>query len=101
MVVNTYAAVSRGHIPVRIVNIGLEDVWLQPKTIVGVATNVDLVHEKDVPHCTVEASDSEIIVQVQKIDVQVNSQVNDKVQCNSIKDLPFKLDIDCSDSHLK
>ena len=97
LVVNTYAEVSRGHIPVRIVNIGLEDVWLQPKTIVGVATNVDLVHEKDVPHCTVEASDSEIIVQVQKIDVQVNSQVNDKVQCNSIKDLPFKLDIDCSD----
>ena len=93
LVVDTYAEVSKGRVPVRVVNIGLEDIWLQPKTIVGVATQVELIHEKDVPHCTVEASNSEIIVQLQKIDVRVN----DDVKCSRIKDLPFKLDIDCSD----
>lgn len=44
--VDTYAEVSRGRVPVHVVNIGLEDIWLQPKIIVGVATIVELIIKK-------------------------------------------------------
>ena len=73
--------------PVRVINIGLENVWLHPRSIFGIATQAELVREKDVPHCTMEASASEIIVQVHKIDVYA------KYEGIST----FKADIDCKD----
>ena len=53
-----------------------------------------MVREKDVPHCTMEASASEIIVQVYKIDVCAKDE---GISCSRISDLPFKVDIDCKD----
>ncbi|CAC5405564.1 unnamed protein product [Mytilus coruscus] len=45
MVVDSYAEICQGTVPVRMINIGLEDVWINQKTRVGTLHSASLIHE--------------------------------------------------------
>jgi len=91
VVVDTYAEVVNGRVPVRVVNIGPEDVWLEPKSRLGLVQFVDIVEEDfSGQHYEVEALDSEIVVRLEKIDVQTAEES----VCSCVQDLPFKVDVD-------
>ncbi|CAG2198505.1 unnamed protein product [Mytilus edulis] len=45
MVVDSYAEISQGTVSVRMINIGLEDVWINQKTGVGTSHSASLIHE--------------------------------------------------------
>lgn len=97
IVVDTFAEVVGGRVPVRVVNIGQEDIWLEPKSRLGLAHFVNIVRESiDSPQYEVEARDSEIIVRLEKMEVSAPESV-----CNKIDDLPFKVDIDKTDLSLE
>ena len=44
MVVNSYAEINQGTVPVRMINIELEDVWINQKTRVGTLHSASLIH---------------------------------------------------------
>ena len=93
IVVDTFAKLVNGRVPVRVVNLGQEDVWLEPKSRLGLAHFVDVVREHfDGPQYTVDAEDSEIVVRLEKIEVSTAAAVCDKIDA-----LPFKVDIDKTD----
>ena len=72
MIIDTFAGIKKGKIPVRIANIGSEDVWLNPKMRIGTAQRVEIVRETaDDIKCNVEYSSNEIHVRVEKIEASV------------------------------
>jgi hypothetical protein len=90
MVVPTCVTVQSGQCPVRVVNLGEEHVWLQPRTRLGLAQVVDVVHESEPSErCRVEVTGSEIVVHIEKVQVDINVE---SVQ-TSLEDLPFKVDL--------
>ena len=68
MVIDTYADVECGNIPVRVVNIGDDDVWLNPKTRIGVLHEADVEYASE-PNCQadIKVSNQEIQVHIEKI----------------------------------
>jgi hypothetical protein len=90
MVVPTCVSVQNGQCLVRIVNLGDEHVWLQPKTRLGIAPVVDVVHEPEQSErCRVEVSEHEIVVHIEKVQVDITVE---SVH-TSLDDLPFKVDL--------
>ena len=47
MVIDTLGNVESGKIPVRVINIGDEDVWLKPKSRIGTLHKVEIVKSTD------------------------------------------------------
>ncbi|MCG8049521.1 MAG: reverse transcriptase family protein [Candidatus Thiodiazotropha endolucinida] len=92
MLIDTFADITGNTVPVRVANLGLEDVWLQPKMRIGIAQMVDIVQD-----CTsntkflVDFSESEICVSVQKMEVQVEEDIAGDT--NTFSTLPFKVNI--------
>ena len=92
MVVDTFADIADGKVPVRVANLGLEDAWLPSKMRIGVAQAVDVVRD-----CTsdskfnVDFGQSEICVSVEKMEVHVKDDAisGDK----KLSDLPFKVNM--------
>jgi hypothetical protein len=75
MVVNSYAEINQGTVPVRMINIGLEDVWINQKTRVGTLHSASLIHEgASQDHIDIDVDQTQINVQINKIDVDVCKQ---------------------------
>ena len=75
MVVNRYAEINQGAVPVRMINIGLEDVWINQKTRVGTLHSASLIHEgASQDHIDIGIDQTQINVQINKIDVDVCKQ---------------------------
>lgn len=47
MVIDTFAKVENGKIPVRVINLGTEDIWLKPKSRIGTLHEVDVIRSTD------------------------------------------------------
>jgi hypothetical protein len=91
MVVNSYAEINQGTVPVRMINIGLEDVWINQKTRVGTLHSASLIHEGlSQDNIDIDIDQTQINVQIKKIDVDVckqkiqNIEDNQKVQLKDI-----------------
>jgi transposase InsO family protein len=90
MVVPTCVSVQDGQCPVRVVNLGEEHVWLQPRTRLGLAQEVDVIHESEQSErCRVEVIEGEIVVHMEKIQVDITTEAVH----TSMDDLPFKVDL--------
>ena len=75
MVVNSYAEINQGTVPVRMINIGLEDVWINQKTRVGTLHSASLIHEGlSQDNIDIDIDQTQINVQTKKIDVDVCKQ---------------------------
>lgn len=91
VVVDTYGEVQDGRVSVRVVNLGTEDVWLEPKSRLGTAHSVDVVQQNDMPiSCDVEVTATEIQVRVEQMKVETAQEE----LCTKLDVLPFKIDID-------
>ncbi|XP_062613870.1 uncharacterized protein LOC134275617 [Saccostrea cucullata] len=68
LVIDTYADIENGIIPVRVVNIGDEDVWLNPKTRIGILHDVKVEYAAQ-PNCQaeIEVSTQEVQVHIENI----------------------------------
>ncbi|CAG2207646.1 unnamed protein product [Mytilus edulis] len=90
MVVDRYAEISQGTVPVRMINIGLEDVWINQKTRVGTLHSASLIHEVSQDNIDIDIDQTQINVQIKKIDIAVckqattNVENNKKIQLNDL-----------------
>ncbi|CAG2255529.1 unnamed protein product [Mytilus edulis] len=90
MVVDSYAEISQGTVPVRMINIGLEDVWINQKTRVGTLHSASLIHEVSQDNIDIDIDQTQINVQIKKIDIAVckqattNTENNKKIQLNDL-----------------
>lgn len=91
MVVNSYAEINQGTVQVRMINIGLEDVWINQKTRVGTLHSASLIHKGvSQDNIDIDIDQTQINVQIKKIDVAVckqkiqNIEVTQKVQLKDI-----------------
>ena len=90
MVIDTVADIADNKVPVRVANLGLEDVWLNPKVRLGVAQRVEIIRD-----CTsnteidVCVNESEINVCIQQIEVHTD----DNHEPCKLSDLPFKVNM--------
>ena len=66
LIVDTIAQVENGKIPVKVVNIGPEDVWLTPKCRIGVAQEAEVI-QSSADEYTVDISETELYIR--RIDV--------------------------------
>ena len=48
LVVRTLCSVRAGRVPVRVANLGAEDIWLKPRTQIGIIHRVDDIQPEDV-----------------------------------------------------
>ncbi|VDI39374.1 Hypothetical predicted protein [Mytilus galloprovincialis] len=99
MVVDSYAEISQGTVPVRMINIGLEDVWINQKTRVGTLHSASLIHEVSQDNIDIDIDQTQINVQIKKIDIAVckqattNVENNKKIQLNDLdieKEKPYR-----------
>ncbi|CAC5380158.1 unnamed protein product [Mytilus coruscus] len=90
MVVDSYAEISQGTVPVRMINIGLEDVWINQKTRVGTLHSASLIHEVSQDNIDIDIKQTQINVQIKKINIAVckqattNVENNKKIQLNDL-----------------
>lgn len=63
MVVDTVSNVENGRIHVRILNIGVEDIWIQPKTQIGTGT----LHHTEI----LKSSDQEYTVDIEPTEINI------------------------------
>ena len=93
MVIDTNTVVKNSKVPIRVANLGQEDVWLQPKMRLGIAQVVDVVRD-----CTSESqvefevSENVITVSINKMEVKVKDTSTEVDECN-LADLPFKVNL--------
>ena len=73
MVIDTIANVEQGKIPIRVLNIGPEDVWLEPKTRLGTLQSAEVIRSSD-DEFRVEFTSTE--VSIRKIRGNTESQQN-------------------------
>ncbi|CAG2187781.1 unnamed protein product [Mytilus edulis] len=71
MLVDSYAPDKSGTVPVRMINIGLEDVWINRKTRVGTLHAASLIHEVSQDNIDIHIDQTQINVQIKKIDIAV------------------------------
>ncbi|VDH96354.1 Hypothetical predicted protein [Mytilus galloprovincialis] len=91
MVVDSYAEISQGTVPVRMINIGLEDVWINQKTRVGTLHSASLIHEVSQDNIDIDIDQTQINVQIKKIDIAVYNgilyrKISD-IECGECKQL--------------
>ena len=89
VVVGTFAEVNNRLVPIRIVNLGDEDVWLEPKSRLGTAYIADVVQESSSVSCDVDVREQEIFVRLERMQVEVEW---DEYEVKW-DDLPFKPDL--------
>ena len=89
VVVDTFAEVQNGLVPVRVVNLGHEDIWLEPRSRLGTAHTVDVVQESSSVSCNVDVTNEEIFVRLEKTQAEVITD-EQELEWN---DLPFKPDL--------
>ena len=92
-VVRTVVDAASGVVPVRVVNLGDDDVWLQPRTRIGTCSTADMMTEKGEEDysCNVLVEEKEIRVRIERMDVQMETA---EVPLMSFEELPFHVDID-------
>ena len=90
MVIDTLGKVESGKIPVRVINIGDEDIWLKPKSRIGTLHKVDVVKSTDDEY---DIGIEEKEVYIRKINIETASSTSN-IQDNT--NLKFKL----GDAHL-
>ena len=71
MVIDTVANVENGKVPVRVLNIGPEDVWLEPKSRLGTLQSAEILKSTDDEY-TVEINQTE--VSIRKITATTETQ---------------------------
>ena len=81
MVIDTVADVENGKIPMRVLNIGPEDVWLEPKSRLGTMQSAEILKSTDDEYA-VDIDQKEVIIR--KITAKIDKQ--QEIQ-------PFTLDI--------
>ncbi|CAC5418095.1 unnamed protein product [Mytilus coruscus] len=74
MIVDSYAEISQGTVPVRMINIGFEDVWINQKTRVGTLHSASLIHEVSQDNIDIDIDQTQINVQMKKIDIAACKQ---------------------------
>jgi len=65
MVIDSYSEVDNGKVMLRVINLGQEDVWLNPKSRLGTVHEADIVESSD--RVEVEVSDNEIQVHIDEV----------------------------------
>ena len=61
VVIDTFAEVQNGLIPVRVVNLWHEDVWLEPRSRLGTAHIVDVVQESSSVSCNIDVTEQKYL----------------------------------------
>ena len=89
VVIDTFAEVQNGLIPVRVVNLGHEDVWLEPRSRLGTAHIVDVVQGSSSVSCNIDVTEQEIFVRLERMQVDVSCDGQEL----KWDDLPFKPDL--------
>ncbi|CAC5409554.1 unnamed protein product [Mytilus coruscus] len=82
MVVDSYAEISQRTVPVCMINIGLEDVWINQKTRVGTLHSASLIHEVSQDNIDIDIDQTQINVHLQKIDAAVCKQATTNIENN-------------------
>ena len=91
-VVDIFADIADNKVPVRVANLGLENVWLIPKVRLGVNQRVEVVKT-----CTrdteiyISVNQSEINVSIQKMEVHIDDSLGNKPCTLSV--LSFKVNM--------
>ncbi|CAC5383311.1 unnamed protein product [Mytilus coruscus] len=93
MVINSYAEISQGTVPVRMINIELEDVWINQKIRAGTLYSASLIHEVSQNNIDIDIDQTQINVQIKKIDAAVCKQDTTNIENNKAIQLN-DLDID-------
>ncbi len=76
--------------PVRVANIGSDDIWLNPKMRLGTGQCAVIVKETgDDVECDVDIQNNEIHVRIERME----TRVQDSEVTSDLSDLPFKVDI--------
>lgn len=84
LVVDTVSVVESGRIPVRMLNIGEEDVWIQPKTRIGTLHQIEIL----------KSSDQEYTVDIEPTELNIRSvSVSNKTLNSDNSELTSKLDL--------
>jgi hypothetical protein len=98
MVVNSYTEINQETVPVRMINIGLEDVWINQKTRVGTLHSASLIQERlSQDNIDIDIDQTQMHVQTKKIDVDV---CKSKIQSNEDTPKVQLKDIDIEQSNL-
>ena len=90
MVIDTLGKVESGKIPVRVINIGDEDIWLKPKSWIGTLHKVDVVKSTDDEY-NIDVEEKEVYIR--KINTETASSTSHFQENTNLK---FKL----GDAHL-
>jgi hypothetical protein len=76
LLVDSYSEVVNSRIPVRLVNVRHESIWLKPKTRVGILQNAKVLRESPIEESIdIDVSQSEIHVSINNIEVQLQDAV--------------------------
>jgi hypothetical protein len=76
LLVDSYSEVVNSRIPVRLVNVRHESIWLKPKTRVGILQNAKVLRESPMEESIdIDVSQSEIHVSINNIEVQLQDAV--------------------------
>ena len=89
LIVDTIAQVENGKIPVKVVNIGPEDVWLTPKCRIGVAQEAEVI-QSSADEYTVDISETELYIR--RVDVLRGQESDVEKESSHLLDR-LKLDI--------
>ena len=89
MIIDTMAKVENGKIPVKVVNIGHEDVWLTPKSRIGVAQEAEVI-QSSADEYTVDISETELYIR--RVDVLRGQERDVEKDSSQLLDT-LKLDI--------
>ena len=75
MVIDNYADLECGNTPVRVVNIGDDDVWLNPKSRIGILHEADVKYASD-PNCQMDFKviSQEIQAHIEKIQSEMQGE---------------------------
>ena len=76
LLVDSYSEVVNSRIPVRLINVRHESIWLKPKIRVGILQNAKVLHESPIEESIdIDVSQSEIHVSINNIEVQLQDAV--------------------------
>ena len=88
-VVDTFAKVRRGLVPVTVANIGGEDVWLQPRSRIGLVAEASVIHSSD---CTIDLTEDGIYLRSANATEVAANRISTSEPTNETS-LPFDIDI--------
>ena len=93
-VVATYAKAKRGLVPVTVTNIGDDDVWLQPRSRIGLVSEASVIHSSD---CAIDVTDDFICLRPGHV-TKVNATCNKVHTSETPEEVKLPFDIDLGDA---